>query len=73
MRDIKRIKRICDKLELIWHYFPDQRLGQLLENYVFGHHLNTGGCIFNHEDDETEVKLDALLVALKEGGPDALY
>ena len=65
MREIKRIKRICKKLEQLWHYFPDQRLGQLLENYVFGHHIDTGGCIFNHEDDEIEIKLNTLLFTLK--------
>ena len=32
MRDPKRIKRILDKLEIVWNDSPDWRLGQLIEN-----------------------------------------
>lgn len=32
MRDKKRIKRICKKLEALWTLVPDMRLGQLLVN-----------------------------------------
>ena len=38
MRDPKRIKRICKLLEKAWSKQPDQRLGQFLSNFVFGHH-----------------------------------
>lgn len=53
MRDLKRIKRLCRLLEEVWSHFPQQRLGQLLLNFVFGsygrdHH------IYNKEDDEVE-------------------
>ncbi len=53
MRDPKRIKRVCRLLEEVWSHFPQQRLGQLLLNFVFGsygrdHH------IFNKEDTEIE-------------------
>jgi len=53
MRDPKRIKMICRLLEEVWSHFPQQRLGQLLSNFVFGsygrdHH------IYNKEDDEVE-------------------
>jgi hypothetical protein len=62
MRDPARIKRICDKLEILWGYHPDQRLGQLLENYIFGHHSKyRDGCIFHVEDDGVERKLDELI------------
>tara|TARA_Y100000310_G_scaffold155934_1_gene155376 strand:+ start:1965 stop:2135 length:171 start_codon:yes stop_codon:yes gene_type:complete len=40
----------------IGNLVPDQRLGQLLENYVFGHH--TDGCIFHVEDNITEKNID---------------
>ena len=50
MRDPKRIKRICKLIEKLWIKCPDQRLGQLLANYVFGHHTD----IFFLEDDLTE-------------------
>ncbi len=53
MRDPKRIKRVCRLLEEVWSHFPQQRMGQLLLNFVFGsygrdHH------IYNKEDDEVE-------------------
>ena len=53
MRDPKRIKKVCRLLEEVWSHFPQQRLGQLLLNTVFGsygrdHH------IYNKEDDEVE-------------------
>jgi len=34
MRDIKRIDRICNKLKELWHYHPDMRFGQLIQNYI---------------------------------------
>lgn len=53
MREPERIKRVCLLLEEVWCHFPQQRLGQLLLNFVFGsygmdHH------IYNKEDDEVE-------------------
>jgi uncharacterized protein YihD (DUF1040 family) len=53
MRDIKRIKRICNLLEKKWSKVPDQRLGQFLSNYIFGHHID----IFFQEDDVVEQTL----------------
>ena len=55
MREPQRIKRICKLLQKTWVTVPDQRLGQLLANYVFGHHQD----IFYQEDDITEKKLNA--------------
>jgi len=62
MRDPQRISRICKKLEQFWIKVPDQRFGQVCENYIFGHHLETNGCIFHIEDDKTEDILDAYLM-----------
>ena len=56
MRDLKRIKRICKLLEKLWLEYPDQRLGQLLANYCFGHHTD----IFYQEDEITEKKMKKL-------------
>jgi hypothetical protein len=57
MRDIARIKRITDKLARVWELgAPDQRLGQLLQNYVFGR-VDP----FFQEDDRTEELLDDLI------------
>ena len=54
MREKARIKRICKKIEKLWGEVPDQRLGQFLANYVFGHHRD----IFYQEDDVSEHHLD---------------
>ena len=56
MRDPKRIKRICKLLEKAWIKDPDQRLGQFLSNYIYGHHQD----IFYKDDDEIEVVLERL-------------
>lgn len=57
MREIDRIDRILDKIKLIWHEAPDQRLGQLLSNYVFGHHVD----IWHMQDHNIELLLDKML------------
>jgi hypothetical protein len=71
MRDPKRIERICEKLRRLWHECPDQRLGQLIENYVIpsGNLRGSITCwIFYAEDDETERKLDQELKRLRRAG-----
>ena len=76
MRDPKRIPKILTELDLLWRKYPDQRLGQLLENYVFPNILvkkvdvlgklepNTPtlkvAWMFFQEDDETLKKLREL-------------
>jgi hypothetical protein len=48
MRDKKRIKRICRKLEALWALVPDMRFGQLLINCgIAAYHNYT----FNIEDE----------------------
>jgi uncharacterized protein YihD (DUF1040 family) len=56
MKDPKRIKRICKLLEKQWSKVPDQRLGQFIANYIFGHHTDT----FYQEDTTSEECLNKL-------------
>ena len=58
MRDLERIDRICQKLNKVWKEIPDQRLGQLLENYIFG---RDGQNIWFQEDTHTEELFDNIL------------
>lgn len=60
MRDPARIPRIMNKLEKLWEQYPDQRLGQLLENYIYG----LGARFFLTEDDKAEGQIDARLYDL---------
>lgn len=60
MRDKARIKRILKMLEKLWMENSDQRLGQILENYIFvkgDRGDRTSVAMFYQEDDETEVLL----------------
>ena len=66
MRDPKRIKIVLDKIEKLWKFNPDQRLGQLLFNYTRIGTRVPGelGIIkdpFYYEDTEIESDLDAAL------------
>lgn len=45
-------KEILEGLAELWEKYPQQRLGQLLENYVFGRHTERG-CIFHIYDETT--------------------
>lgn len=67
MREEKRIKRICKSLEKLWIKCPDQRLGQLLENYIFtgGNRGTETGFLFFQEDTKTEELLNELLNEIK--------
>lgn len=56
-RDPKRIKEICQLLEIAWSRCPDQRLGQFLLNYVFGS-LGRDSHIYHKEDDEIKSLLE---------------
>lgn len=56
MRDPKRIKRILEKLELVWDKRPDMRLGQLIHNYT-----GVKYDIFYMEDDVLESALDQVI------------
>lgn len=58
MRDLERIDRICQKLNKLWKEIPDQRLGQLLENYIFGRDSQN---LWFQEDTRTEELFDNIL------------
>ena len=58
MRDLERIDRICQKLNKVWKENPDQRLGQLLENYIFGRDSQN---LWFQEDTRTEELFDNIL------------
>lgn len=58
MRDLERIDRICQKLNKVWKEVPDQRLGQLLENYIFGRDSQN---LWFQEDTRTEELFDNIL------------
>lgn len=58
MRDLERIDRICQKLNKVWKEIPDQRLGQLLENYIFGRDNQN---LWFQEDTRTEELFDNIL------------
>ena len=58
MRDLERIDRICQKLNRVWKEIPDQRLGQLLENYIFGRDSQN---LWFQEDARTEELFDNIL------------
>ena len=64
MRDEKRIGKILKELEKVWKTYPEQRLGQILENYVFfeGERGDaTSVRLFYQTDDETLKYLKAFL------------
>ena len=58
MRDLERIDRICQKLNKVWIEIPDQRLGQLLENYIFGRDSQN---LWFQEDTRTEELFDNII------------
>lgn len=58
MRDLERIDRICQKLNKVWKEIPDQRLGQLLGNYIFGRDSQN---LWFQEDTRTEELFDNIL------------
>lgn len=61
MRDPERIDVICKNLAKLWKYFPDQRLGQLIENYLIPQ-----GKLFFQEDDDTLENIMNLLYEIED-------
>jgi hypothetical protein len=56
MRGVNRIPVICAQILTLWEKHPEQRLGQLLENYVFTQGFRgdkTSLCLFYQEDSLT--------------------
>ena len=72
MRDPRRIKRICEKLCIIWESMPDQRFGQLLENEIKFNQLfpfdyrgsQLVPFLWAQEDNATEETLDQIIAKL---------
>jgi hypothetical protein len=63
-RDPDRKDRIIDMIRELWHTVPDQRLGQLIENYIIpsGDMRGAATCwLFYAEDDETEERLKKII------------
>ena len=58
-RDPKRIKRILEKIKILWEDTPDLRFGQFIQN-IFGSAIRDQP-IFFKEDDKVEKILDYLL------------
>lgn len=50
MRDIRRIRKFCNRLAAAWELLPDWRFGQLLSN-IFGNMKGEGKDPFFPEDD----------------------
>ena len=61
MRDPYRIDVICENLRQLWYRFPDQRFGQLVDNYI---NLQQGDMFFQ-EDDETLMNIMNKLAELE--------
>lgn len=51
MRDIRRIRKFCNRLASAWELLPDWRFGQLIEN-IFGNMKSENKDPFFPEDDE---------------------
>lgn len=52
MRDIKRIRKFCNRLAVVWEKVPDWRFGQLMSNMLGEYVAQTHRDIFFPEDDE---------------------
>ena len=68
MRKLSRIKKILRMLEKLWNEYPDMRLGQLLENFIFvkgERGDNTSVMLFYQEDDDTEEIIELRLKLLE--------
>jgi hypothetical protein len=62
MRDVDRITRITWKLTKLWMLVPDERFGQLLENYIYPanikYHKPVSIVEWGLEDDKLEKRID---------------
>lgn len=59
MRNPERIKQILNELEILWNKSPDQRLGQILENYIFyqGERGDKTSCALFYQEDDLTFKI----------------
>ena len=71
MRDPKRIWRITNKLFELWTMVPDQRFGQMLENYLYpavidSKHRTAAIVDWHLEDENLEKRLDKVIHLMKQ-------
>ncbi len=64
MRNPARIKRILEKIEIIWESKPDLRMNQLIYN-LCRNELALNGDLFNLEDEKFEKILDEKIEMIK--------
>lgn len=57
MRELERINRIGNKINILWKKYPDQRLMQLLINYILPR-VENDSTLFYLEDDDFEENID---------------
>jgi hypothetical protein len=64
MREKKRIERILDKFKTLWKLVPDERFGQVFENYLLSNKNRgdaTSAELFFTEDSVYEKNLDKII------------
>ena len=64
MRDEKRIDKILEKLKTLWKMVPDERFGQVVENYLLTNKNRGDGTsteLFFTEDTVYEKQLDKFI------------
>ena len=59
---LTKIQRICTKLASLWFLYPQQRIGQIISNYI----IKSGEDCFYMEDDEFEKCIDDAIEDYKE-------
>lgn len=60
MRDLERINRITNKINTLWRKYPEQRLMQLLINYILPK-VENDIALFYLEDDKFEEDIDKII------------
>jgi len=71
MRDEKRIDKILDKVKVLWKMVPDERFGQVVENYLLTNKNRGDGTsaeLFFTEDPIYEKQLDKYIKFYKKKG-----
>ena len=64
MRKLERIDRITNKINILWKKHPNQRLMQLLMNYLLPR-IENDSTLFYFEDDKFEEDIDKIIEIIK--------
>lgn len=64
MRELNRIDRITNKINILWRKYPEQRLMQLMLNY-FLPRVENDSTLFFLEDDALEGRIDYITKILE--------